>query len=125
MKKIIHYKFEAPRIIGILSDKTVPANVLGKFDAAIKRKSKAFVFLPFKVESRYLKNVVACMRLTDIEGLVIMGNHEKRIGRFIKAGRVNVLKRIKDRFRGYYIENKDNFYKDAVNLLTSNPSKIR
>lgn len=125
MKKITHFKFEAPKIIGILSDKTVPANVQRRFDNILKRRRLPCVCLPFRVETKYLKNVVGCMRLMDIKGLIIIGNHEKRIGRFVNAGKVNVISRSKNRFRGYFIENKKNFYKDAVNLLTSSMSKKR
>jgi hypothetical protein len=125
MKKIAHYEFETPKIIGILSDRGVPASLLRKFDRIIKRKPAAYVCLPFKVEARYLKNVVACMRIMDIEGLIVIGDHERRIGKFMKAGRINVLKRTGNRLKGYHFENKETFHKDAVNLLTSNTSKKR
>lgn len=125
MKKIEHYEFETPKIIGILSDKSVPANVLRKLDTIIKRKHAPYVCLPFKVEPKYVKNVLACMRLMDIDGLIIMGNHEERVGRLISGEKINVLRRTKNHFRGHYIENKETFYKDAVNLLTSSTSKKR
>lgn len=110
MKKIAHFKFETPKIIGILSDKTVPSNVQRKFDGILKRRG--YACLPFKVETRYLKNVVACMRLMDIEGLIVLGNHTRRIRRFIprldktakEARQVNVILRRKKEFFGYYFE---------------------
>ena len=127
MKKIAHFKFEAPKIIGVISDRTVPSTVQRKFDSAVKRHGPGFVCLPFKVEPKYLKNVIACMRLMDIEGLIVIGAHIKKMARCVpqlhgsakKAKRVNVIRRTKKKFHGYYVEHSKGFYKEAVRLLTS------
>jgi shikimate 5-dehydrogenase len=127
MKKIAHYEFEAPKIIGILSDRTVPSTIQRKFDQVLKRKKLPFVCLPFRVETKHLKNVTACMRLMDIEGIIILGGHERRIKKFVasmdplskEAGKVNLLKKKRNKFNGYYIEKTRNFYQTAVKLLTS------
>lgn len=127
MKKMEHYEFEVPRIIGILSDRTVPSTLQKRFDMILKRRGLPYVCLPFKVEAKYLENVTACMRLMDIEGLIILGGHERRIIRYVhtldsvsrECGKVNVLRRKRNKFNGHYIEKDRNFYQSAVKLLTS------
>lgn len=127
MKKNAHFKFEIPKIIGVISDRTVPTTIRRRLDSILKRKRLHYVCLPFKVESKHLKNVVACMRLMDISGLVVLGKHSKRIGRFIPRldgstgnGRVvNALRRRKNRFHGYCVPSGTAFYADVINLLTA------
>ena len=106
------FKFEAPRIVGLISDRMVPINLQKRLDRIFKRNYPEYVCLPFVVEPKYLKNVVACMRLMDIEGLIVLGNHTRRIRRYIprldrtakEARQVNVILRRKKEFFGYYFE---------------------
>ena len=127
MLKQRHYQFEAPKIIGIISDKAVPALIQKRLNNHIRRRGISYVCLPFKVEPNYLKNVIACMRLMDIIGLIVVGKHTKLIGRFLprldrrarKRGIVNVVLRRKNRFIGSFIETKRGSYNTAIDLLTS------
>jgi len=127
MKDIAHFQFEAPKIIGILSDKSVPIRLQKQLDRLLKRLGPAYICLPFQVEQKYLKNVLACMRIMDIEGMIVLGSHARRIVRFIsrltksadKAGMINAIKRRKNQFYGHYIKNGRDFYPNAIDLLIS------
>ena len=131
MKSIAHFEFESPKIIGVLSDRNIPAHLQKRLDGLLKRRRIPYVCLPFRVEPKYLKNVIACMRIMDIEGLIVLGDHARRLARSMahltksakKAGFVNAIERRKNRFHGHYIQDGRNFYSDAVGLLTSRSSK--
>jgi len=78
----------------------------------ISRSIGDSVLLPFSVDRRYLKNVVLTMKLMDIAGLVVTGNHRKNILRHIptldssaKAARmVDTIVRRRGDFVGYCAE---------------------
>jgi len=127
MKKTAHFKFETPKIVGILSDKEIPARLQKKFDLLFARRTLPYICLPFKVEARYLKNVIACMRIMDIAGLIVTGTHTKRISYLVPtlsrsakdSGIVNIISRNKNRFIGHYISDVNKFFDSAIDLLTS------
>jgi hypothetical protein len=106
MKKIDYQ----PVIFGTLCEKECKA------DRGLARRIQDIVgesvLLPFSVEKRYLKNVVLTMRLMDIAGLVVSGNHRKhilkhipRLDRSAKEARiVDTVARRRGTFIGYCAE---------------------
>jgi|GEM_PF-4423445 len=98
-------KFDTPVIFGALCDRSLdlPAGLA----RALKSRIPAAVLLPFKVEKRHLKNVVTCMRLMDVMGLVVLGSHRRSIvahlkhldGSAKKAGAVDVIVRRSNSFK--------------------------
>jgi len=127
MRTIKHFEVETPKIIGVLCDRRIPKGLLRRLNRILAKQHSSFVCLPFRVEPKYLKNVIACMQLIDIHGLIITGDHTKRIGRFMthidksakKTGLVNVIVKRKKRFVGLLIEQSPQFYAEIVRLLTS------
>lgn len=119
--------FEAPGIIGILGEKSIPKGLESSVSREITRQKKPFVCLPFKVERKHLCNVIDCMRLMDIAGLIIVGEHTGRMEKFLKschesakeAGRINVIKHSRGKFIGYHFDQKSQFFQKVVKFLTS------
>jgi len=96
--------FEPPMIFGALCDDE-PSSPRG-IERAIRSRVAGAVLLPFQVEARHLKNVIDCMKLMDVMGLVVLGAHRKKIAGHVPkldrsakaAGRVDVIAR---RGRGF------------------------
>lgn len=120
-------EFEIPKIIGIISERAIPKSFEKSLSNQISRLKLPYICLPFRVESRYLKNVIACMQLMDIESLIILGNHTQKIKKLMRnldksareARAVNVIKRSKRGFKGYHFDQKVLSYREVVNFLTS------
>lgn len=101
--------FAPPTIIGALCEREreIPAQLFRRF----ARLKPRIAFLPFQVERRHLKNVVACMRLMDVRGLAVFGRHQREIVRHLpsispaarRAGRVDVVLRKGRRFQGHHV----------------------
>ncbi len=131
--------FDTPIIFGALCEHSfeLPRG-LGR---ALAARAPGAILLPFQVEKRHLKNVLTCMRLMDIAGLVVMGSHQRAILGHLsnldisakKAGSVDVIARQKRVLRarertsgqvhdfiGY---NSDHADLSAVDLLTASMAK--
>lgn len=80
MKKIT-YKLPAYRIVGVLNNGHDHHTIARTLERRIRLRVRDVVCLPFAVEQKYFKNLVACMKLMDIEGLVVDVMHGKRIMR--------------------------------------------
>jgi hypothetical protein len=99
-----------PVIFGTLCEKEC------KTDRGLARRIQQTVgesvLLPFKVEKRYLKNVVLTMRLMDIAGLVVSGSHRRHILKHVPrldrsardARMVDTVARREGTFVGYCTE---------------------
>jgi len=106
MKKIEYQ----PIIFGTLCEKRCKAD--RNLARGIHGTVGESVLLPFKVERRYLKNVVLTMRLMDIAGLVVLGGHRKNIMKHIPkldrsaadAGMIDTIARRRGNFVGYCAE---------------------
>jgi hypothetical protein len=125
MPAIKEYNFEEARLIGIIAEQEVPQDLKKSINAALSKKTGGFVCLPFRVERPYLKNVLACMQLMDVEGLVLAGSLRKGMNQYVKMdesarqkGLVNVIKKVNRKFVGYYIEENTGFARQVVALLT-------
>lgn len=120
-------EFEMLKIIGVISAKSIPKSIEKSLNREILKLKRPYVCLPFRVETRYLKNVCACMQLMDIEGIIVMGSHTKKMDKFIpnldksakEAKSVNIIKRIRTGFKGYHFDQKTLSYREVVKFLTS------
>jgi len=99
--------FDTPLIFGALCDRG-PAVPRG-MEKRIRKKIPEAILLPFHVEERHLKNVVRCMQLMDVKGLIVLGRHQKSMTRHLtsldasaRSGKmVDVIIRKGRVFRGY------------------------
>lgn len=99
--------FETPVIFGVISDKSLAAPK--GFARALAAKIPNTVLLPFQVEKKHLKNVIACMKIMDIAGLLVMGTHKKSIKKHLpqlnasakKTGLVDTIIKRGRNFIGY------------------------
>ncbi len=73
--------FATPVIFGALSDGA--PSVDRAVARALASRAAGSVLLPFQVDRRHLRNIVACMRLMDIQGLVVQGAHRTAILRYL------------------------------------------
>jgi len=78
MKKI-SYKLPAYKIVGVLNDGHDTHTTARSLEKRIRLRVRDVVCLPFAVEQKYFKNLVACMKLMDVEGLVVDVTHGKRV----------------------------------------------
>ena len=124
MPVIKEYNFEEARLIGIIAEKEIPQELQKSINMALPRKAERLVCLPFRVERAYLKNVLACMQLMDVEGLVLAGDFKKEMKRYVrlhesaqKKGLVNVISKEKGKFVGYYLEEGSSFAKRIIGLI--------
>lgn len=102
--------FDTPVIFGALCDDgpIVP----GGLERMIRLKRQGAVLLPFHVEARHLSNVLRCMQLMDVAGLVVLGGHRRRVLRHVRSlhpsarvkGMVDVIIRKGRGFKGYCAE---------------------
>ncbi len=126
MKKDQIKNVDDRKIIGVLSDKKVPVGISESLALHLEQKDRSYVCLPFVVEAEHLKNIVMCLKLMDIEGLVITGKHSKDIIKYLEtdmsakeAGMVNIVKRNGSKLIGSYLV-EDNFIKNATEFFKEN-----
>jgi hypothetical protein len=94
---------DRPRMIGALCTNMdeVPRALARRF-----AKVAGVALLPLEVEKRHLGNTLACMRLMDIEGMVVCGRLQKDIFRHIDkkdrfAAKAKAIDAIVRRGRGF------------------------
>lgn len=73
------YEFTPPQIVGALGNAKLEPQFAKAMERELKRRNFFAVCLPFQVEVRHLKNVVACMKLMDVVGLTVHPVHQRRI----------------------------------------------
>ncbi|MFH1873846.1 MAG: hypothetical protein ABH859_01495 [Pseudomonadota bacterium] len=117
-------EFEAPRLIGVLAEKEIPQAEQKILAKELAKITSEYICLPFKVEKKYLKNVITCLKLMDIEGLIVVGAHQQAITEFVKLdvaasekGKVNVIKRNDNKFVGTYLEEDKAFQQKALKAI--------
>lgn len=99
-------KFHPPVIIGAICEDA--REVPDELARAFAKLGDKVAFLPFEVERRHLGNTIACMKLMDIAGLIVLGRYQRHIGRYLpyvsptakRSGKVDVVKRKGKRFTG-------------------------
>lgn len=118
-------KFNHPYVVGIVG-KTLNNRkhllLRNKFNSVFKKKKLPFVYLLLKVEPKYLKNIITCMRLMDVIGVNVFKNYEKKVTPFLDsldksariAKKVNVIAKKDRRFIGYHFDK--NLVKASINL---------
>lgn len=100
---------ETPHTVGIVGyplDTTLSPAI---HNAAFRRLRLPFVYLPFAVAPRYLRNLLACMRLMDVEGLNVTAPHKMAVCPLLpcldpearRIGAVNTIVLSRGRFTGY------------------------
>jgi shikimate 5-dehydrogenase len=107
MKKI-QYKLPAYRIVGVLNNGHNSHTTARTLERRIRLRVRDVVCLPFAVEQKYFKNLVACMKLMDVEGLVVDVIHGRHVMRELSsvdknartAGFVDTVTRNGKAFRG-------------------------
>jgi len=77
------YDFTPPHIVGALGDETLDPTFARAYERLMNKDGIEAVCLPFHVAKRNLKNVVACMRLMDITGMVVHPAHCNGIARWL------------------------------------------
>jgi|GEM_PF-3981595 len=98
---------DTPIIFGVLC-KDAP-QVSPTLKRRLAASVKGAVLLPFQVQPRHLKNVVECMRLMDVAGLVIDQAHARAMVRHVprlhasakESGRVDIIIRRGRSFQGF------------------------
>ena len=93
-------------IIGDNLEKSLSPKIFRSVFKTLKLDAR---YLPFEVEKPYLKNLVLCMKLIDLQGLNVTQPYKKEVVRFLdrlepfaaKTGAVNCIVRKKNRFIGY------------------------
>jgi len=106
--KPTHYDFTPPTLVGALGDATMDARFARTYERAFRAQGIDAACLPFRVEKRYLKNIIACMKLMDVAGLIVHPSHAVAIARHLprldryarEAGFVDVIVRRGRRFVG-------------------------
>jgi shikimate 5-dehydrogenase len=78
MKKVT-YKLPSYRIVGVLNDKHDSYSTARSLEKKIRLRVRDVVCLPFAVEQKHFKNLISCMKLMDVEGLVVNATHGKRV----------------------------------------------
>lgn len=81
--KSTSYDFTPPRIIGALGDESLDPAFARAFERQLEKAGHNAACLPFRVAPRYLKNVIACMQLMDIAGLIVHPAHGGAIARYL------------------------------------------
>ena len=80
---VAHHNISPPTIIGVIGDRPPPKKWLASLRRVVRRWKTNHVCLPFEVDARYLKNMVACLKLMDIDAVIIHGAHRLRLARLI------------------------------------------
>lgn len=99
--------FNAEKIFGVLSEDS--PNVDRWVSRQLAPESSDAVMLPFQVEKRHLKNVLICMRIMDVIGLLVKGDLRRSITKYIPtldeaaehANSVDTIIRSNRSFKGY------------------------
>lgn len=100
---------DTPHTVGIVGyplDTTLSPAI---HNATFRRMQLPFVYLPFAVAPRYLGNLLACMRLMDVEGLNVTTPHKMAVCPLLprldsearRIGAVNTIVLERGRFTGY------------------------
>lgn len=103
-------KFEQPYLVGVIGKRLGYLKLQRRFDSIFRRKKLPFVYLPFKVEPKYLKNLIMCMRLMDVVGINVGDRYQKSVIPYLdlidesarKIKRVNIIVKKGNKFVGYY-----------------------
>lgn len=98
-----------PYVVGIIGSNLSSSKYV-KIQRAFKRLGH--VYLPLKVEPKYLKNIILCMKLMDVVGINVSKEYEKKIIPYLDkidsssktAKKVNAVVRQKGKFVGYYVD---------------------
>jgi shikimate 5-dehydrogenase len=106
--KPTHHDFTPPTIVGALGDATMDARFARAYEREFRAQKVDAACLPFRVERRYLKNIIACMKLMDVAGIIVHPSHAIAIVRHLpsldryarEAGFVDVIVRRGTRFVG-------------------------
>ena len=75
--------FTHPIVFGLIGSSAQSSKLGKRFNAKFKSAKKQAVLLHFKVGKEHLKNIVKCMELMDVAGLIITGAHSKDIIRHL------------------------------------------
>lgn len=78
------------------------------FNVIFKQRNLPYRYLPFQVEKAHLKNLILCMKLTDVEGLNVTAPYKEAVVPHLdlldasarRAGAVNVIYRRGKKFVG-------------------------
>jgi len=117
--------FEHPYVVGLATSKPSPF-LKKKMNAALKKARLPLVCLDLVTPQRYLKNLLTCMRLMDVIGIMVGREYEKKAASLIprldksarSAGRANVVVKNGKTFIGYYA--KDPF-SGLISLMRAAP----
>lgn len=126
--------FEAPVIIGALCarDTKLPPPLKKAF-AKLKPR---FALLALGVEKRHLKNLIECMKLMDVRGLILLGRLKRDVVPYLtrldaesrKIGSVDIIIRENRRFKGISVKRETgavgNYCQTCVKVLTGNVKSI-
>ena len=85
MKSIKEHIFPDEHLVGILGSPLPKASLVRRFSQALKKEDPQAVCLPLEVDRRFLKNIIPCMRLMDVTGLVIQDSLTKDIFPFLSS----------------------------------------
>lgn len=107
--------FDHPIVVGLVGKSIRAAKaktVQKKFERIFKSKKYPIAYLLLKVEPKYLKNVLKCMKIMDISGLNVTDEYSKGIMRYLdkidasaKAkGKVNTVAKTGKKLTGYFLE---------------------
>lgn len=82
-------KFEHPLIFGLIGKKFKRGGALEKrFNVFFKKIGLPAICLQFKVEERYFKRLLTCMKLMDIFGVYIFSRYKgNKFNFYIKEGK--------------------------------------
>lgn len=106
--KSMRYDFTPPPIVGALGGIGLTAAFARSHERALRECGSQAVCLPFQVERRHLKNLISCMRLMDIEGLIVHAGLSSHLARYLdhldrmakSTGLVDTVMRRGNRFVG-------------------------
>ncbi len=106
---VMRKHFETPFLFGTLCSESL--NVDPRLARALTKVNPRAVLLPFQVKRSHLRNVIACMQLMDIRGLVVAPAHQQSLTRFIprltplakRTGCVDTILRETNHFIGHCV----------------------
>ncbi|MBI4211889.1 MAG: hypothetical protein HY540_04545 [Deltaproteobacteria bacterium] len=71
--------YSPPRIIGLLGDAPPDPKIEKALQRNLKLVSSEHILLSFEVQGKYLKNLATCLKLMDIEGILVHGKHGQKL----------------------------------------------